>query len=201
MRGRAMKLTELTLATLLCAALVAGAGCGGGEGAEPTSTPTISPSPIAGDTFEIYLVNTSNQSQVNYSNLDSIPLQDEPILSATDIVSYNWSSHLIELTDEGCARFEEVIPPEGYPTQSFLVVAYSERAYSGPIWSSRWSVLSSYHPPYPVSVYTTEDWGEDFKCNYSNTIEIACFYPFECKELRNSATIYHALKQAGILVE
>ena len=116
-----MRLTKLTLLALLCAALVAGAGCGGGQSAEPTPTPTISPSPVPSGIFKIYLVNTPNLSQINYSNLESIPLQEIPLLTETDIKSYNWSSHRIELIDEGCARFEEAIPPEGqYHTSSGL---------------------------------------------------------------------------------
>jgi|GEM_PF-2672785 len=211
MRGRAMRLTKLTLLAMLCAALVAGAGCGGGQGVEPTPTPTISPSPVHSGIFEIYLVNTSNLSQVNYSNLETIPLQEIPLLTETHIISYNWSNHSIKLTDDGCKRFEEAILPEEYTSQSltvvtynrraFVIVAYSKRVYSGEIWSSHMIRYSSYFPPYPVIVYATEDWGEDFKCNYSNTIEIACFSPFECAELLNSVIIYDALQQAGILIE
>ena len=197
MRGRGMRLTELTLLALLCAALAAGEGCGGGEGAQPTPTP----SPIPSGIFEIYLVNMSNESwDGNYSNLENIPIYEVPLLTETHIVSYNWSNHSIKLTDEGCKRFEEVILSETYPSLSFIVVAYSNRVYSGPIWSSHMVRYSSYFPPYPVIIYPSEGPGKEFlMCNYSNTIEIACFSPFECA--RNSPITYDALQQAGILVE
>jgi len=198
MRGRAMRVTELTLAALLCAALAAGTGCGGGQSAEPTPTPTISPSPIPTGIFEIYLVNTFNLSQINFSNLDSIPLQDEPILSATDITSYNWSNHSIKLTDVGCAQLEKALSETAQT--AFVAMANGERLYWGLIRPYFWLTVSSYIPECPVIVYSKKDLGETLKCNYSNTVRIQCAWS-GCEELRNSETIYMALKQAGILIE
>ena len=128
MRGRAMRLTKLTLALVLCAALVAGAGCGGEKGAEPT--PTLSPTPSG--IFEIYLVNTSNLSQINFSDLENIPLQEIPLLTETHIISYNWSNHSIKLTDEGCRYFLEELEEKSNTFHSpFIVVADGERIYRG----------------------------------------------------------------------
>jgi len=187
-----MRVTKLTLLALLCAALVAGAGCGGGEGAEPTPTP----SPIPSGIFEIYLVNTSNMSQVNFSDLDSIPLQDEPILSATDIIAYYWDDrqsgrHDIELTDEGCRYFWGEVAKTDTVYCSFIVIVNGERIYRGAFWP----MYSSLYPVNP-SIWYLPPGG----CNYSSGITIYGGTS-DRTDLLYDSRIYSALKQAGILIE
>jgi hypothetical protein len=192
MRGRAMIVTKLTLAALLCAALLADAGCGGGQSAEPT--PTVSPSPVAGGAFEIYLISPAaevNLTDTNCSKIGDINLPKEPIISSEDVVSYNWSRQYFELTYEACQNLSGELEKTGTWHNPFVVVANGERIYRG------WFVnaFSSYWPACP-SIWYLPPGG----CNYSTGFTISAGL-HENSDLRYDSRIYSALQQAGILIE
>jgi hypothetical protein len=103
----------------------------------PTALPTPSPSPSpttpeAGE-FSIYLlageVPTSELSTVDLRDLD---LQDEPIVSETDIIAYTWDTHEIELTAEAYERIRDLfVLPVRVQGMPFVVSVGSEPVYAG----------------------------------------------------------------------
>ena len=194
MRGRAIRLTKLTLAVLLCAVLVSSVGCGGGQGAEPTPTPTISPSAVPNGTFEIYLISPAaevNLTDTNCSKIGDLNLLEEPIISSEDIVSYNWSRQHFEITYEACQYLSGELEKTDTWHNPFVVVANGERIYRG------WFVnaLSSYWPACPSIWYLPQG-----GCNFSTGFTISAGL-HENSDLRYDSRIYSALQQAGILIE
>ncbi len=90
------------------------------------------------DEFAIYLVDldqgmsAQDALQVNLSELD---LADTPILAIDDIISYDWETHAITLTDaayERLAQLQVLVAP-GVP---FVVCIDREPIYRGAFWAS-----------------------------------------------------------------
>jgi hypothetical protein len=72
-------------------------------------------------------------------DLDQIPLQDEPAVKMTDIVSYNWANHRIELTPEGHNQLNAAF--QSSAKDGFVVVANGEPIYLG---AFMWYLTSNY---------------------------------------------------------
>ena len=106
------------VATCICAVL----GCQGVRGDGPR--------------LAIFLVQKASP------DLNKIELQDAPLLTDEDIVSYNWRDHVLVLTDEGFGKLptSEGVGVYGKP---FIVVADGTRCYLGAFWTGFSSVI---HP-------------------------------------------------------
>jgi hypothetical protein len=82
------------------------------------------------------LVDEVSTAELSMLDLAEVELQDEPIVSAGDIISYSESTHEMELTAEAYARiqqlFELPVRVSGLP---FVVSVGDERIYAGAFWT------------------------------------------------------------------
>ena len=82
------------------------------------------------NTFGIYLTtNSVGPRMLGYGEGDwsTIRLAESPVISATDIISYDFAEHSMKLRPEALARIPRP-PVQGIP---FVVVANGERVYLG----------------------------------------------------------------------
>ncbi len=92
--------------------------------------------------FAIYLL-SQDMSALDASkmDLDQLPLENEPLISGEDIISYQRANHSIQLPPAAYRRFQQVYPKpikvSGIP---FVVCVGSERIYSGALWSPASSI-------------------------------------------------------------
>jgi hypothetical protein len=163
----------------------------------PTTLPTPSPSPSpttpeAGE-FSIYLlageVPTSELSTVDLRDLD---LQDEPIVSETDIIAYTWDTHEIELTAEAYQRIRDPFAlPVRVSGMPFVVCVGADRIYAGAFWTPASSISFD-------GVVILEPFDVD-----SRVISIVLGYPspeaFTGKDPRSDPRILQSLDAAGKL--
>lgn len=147
------------------------------------------------EAFELYLLANENARGMDVIDtpLETLALADAPLLTTTDLVNYERSSHTIQLTDEGLrkvtALFEEGFQVAGIP---FVIVARGERLYAGAFWTP----LSSQSFDGVVimdPVFSTEN----------NTLQIALGYPgvdfYSGADPRIDARLLDALDEAGVL--
>jgi len=139
------------------------------------------------NTFSIYLpAEKIPVDQILGKNLQEIKLQDKPILSIDDIISYDKDTHKITLTSSAYNRFMDL--DAGTP---FIVCVGDERIYMGAIWSDLYStsfggiVISK-----PVK-------------RENSVIDIVLGYPsqhfFKGTDFRSDPRIFYSLEQAGKL--
>lgn len=104
--------------------------CGQAEDKEPFV--------LEGEAFELYLISDQNITGGNLHDyeLDDLPINEKPFLSTKDIVSYMWTDHAINLTEEAYLKvvvnFSRGLPINGAP---FVIVSNNERIYTGAFWS------------------------------------------------------------------
>ena len=87
--------------------------------------------------FAIYLlaqdIPTADLSQTDINQLN---LESKPLISSDDIVSYEKTTHTIELTQDAYSRIQKVFPTpvrvNGIP---FVVCVGKERIYTGAFWT------------------------------------------------------------------
>ncbi|WP_010251004.1 M56 family metallopeptidase [Acetivibrio cellulolyticus] len=92
--------------------------------------------------MEIYLVKGSNQKYTSeVADLASLELENEPLLSKDDIISYNWDLHSVKIKNTGKITNELL-------QRRFVVVADGEKIYQGAFWSALYSMV----PP-EIGVY------------------------------------------------
>jgi hypothetical protein len=87
--------------------------------------------------FAIYLLDQPvSTSQLSQIDLGELSLQNKPIVSGNDIVSYDPSNHTMELTRRAYDRIQDIFPMpvkvDGIP---FVVCAGEERIYAGAFWT------------------------------------------------------------------
>ena len=87
--------------------------------------------------FGVYLlaqdVPTADLAQMDIRQLR---LQDQPLFSSDDIVSYDAESHTIELTQAAYTRLQRVFPmPVRVAGIPFVVCVGEERIYTGALWT------------------------------------------------------------------
>lgn len=87
----------------------------------------------AGD-FAIYLLAEDIKvSEMAAVDLQNLPLQDAPVISTADIVSYNWGTHEIKLTAAGFDRVMALqVRTWGLP---FVVCVDRKPVYWGAFWT------------------------------------------------------------------
>jgi hypothetical protein len=101
-----------------------------------TPAPATAPAPTAmftsepGD-FSIYLL-AHHLAAHKVPTLDVLELEQEPILSISDIIAYSWETHTIELTASAYERIGELeFPVDG---TNFVVCLGLDPIYSGAFW-------------------------------------------------------------------
>jgi len=87
--------------------------------------------------FAIYLLEDDIQaSDLSEKSLDQLDLQDEPLLSQDDLLSYTQSTHEMELTDAAYQKlqnlFDNSVGVRGLP---FVVTAEHQPIYTGAFWT------------------------------------------------------------------
>jgi hypothetical protein len=81
--------------------------------------------------LSIYLL-TQHIAAHQVSTLDVLDLEQEPILSISDIIDYSWGTHTIELTAPAYERMGELeVPVDG---TIFVVCLGREPVYAGAFW-------------------------------------------------------------------
>jgi hypothetical protein len=78
--------------------------------------------------FEIYLIKTDD------ADLQKAELYDTPLLTADDIISYNWGKHYITLTDNS---EKKIVDNTKLFLKHFMVIADNIRCYKGVFWTYR----------------------------------------------------------------
>ncbi len=141
------------------------------------------------DGFAIYLLDEPVPTdQLTRIDLDELILQNKPILSSDDIISYDPTDHTIELTRKAYNRIRQIFPMpvkvDGIP---FVVCAGDERIYRGAFWTP----LSSLSYDGVIIMQPLDPAG--------TTIRIALGYPapevFTGNDPRGDPRILHALEQ------
>ncbi|QRN82977.1 hypothetical protein JR338_11260 [Chloroflexota bacterium] len=148
-----------------------------------------------GEAFELYLLEDSQAhgSDIINTPLNDITLAETPLLTTADLVSYEHSTHTLQLTDGGFQKVTDLLE-EGFQVAGipFVIVSRGERIYAGAFWT----MLSSQSFDGVVimdPVFLTE----------SNTIQITLGYPgsgfFTGTDPRADARLMDALEGAGVL--
>lgn len=74
------------------------------------------------------------QHDLTGSELDCGRLADQPLLSAADILAYQWDTHQIEITHEAYQRLSRLeVPISGQP---FVACVGRHPVYSGALWTA-----------------------------------------------------------------
>ncbi len=164
-------------ATLLLAAVLG--AC------RPRPTP-----PAAGD-FAIYLLAQKRSvGDLSGADLQTLQLEQEPVLSGADITAYARATHEITLTAEAAARIEQLPIAAGGAGLPFVVCVGSERIYAGAFWSALSSL--SYDG---IAIEVLRGW--------RRPLHIQLGYPespafFKGQDLRADPRILQALDRAGV---
>lgn len=164
----------------------------------PTPTPTPSPTPVLSPAtitptiengFSIYLLaqNIPPEKLVILSHLE---LENKPVLSINDIVTYAKATHEIELTASGYERIHSLsVPTNG---RAFAVCVNGAPIYSGAFWAGYSS--QSFDGIVIDPIYATKE---------HPVIQIQLGYPgpdfFHGDDPRSDPRILQALEQAGKL--
>jgi hypothetical protein len=159
----------------------------------PVPSPTPSPTPLQTSDFSIRLLAEDlPAAELAALDLGELPLQEEPIVSAEDVVAYSRETHEIELTAEAYGRvrqlFASPVPVLGIP---FVVGVGAERIYSGAFWTPASSISFD-------GVVICEPFDVD-----RHVIKIVLGYPsreaFTAKDPRSDPRILQSLAAAGRL--
>ncbi len=134
--------------------------------------------------FGIYLIKKDN------SDLKKIELFDNPIITSSDIIKYDWNKHEIELTEAGFKKLPNS-KDVGTGGKHFVVVADGIICYRGAFWTSISSISYS-NPIINVSQITPKS---------KNTVLIERAYPSASfakgDDPRNNKHIYNSLYNLG----
>ena len=122
--------------------------------------------------------------------LSHFEIADKPVISQSDIVSYDWDTHEIQLTARAFSKLEAMeIPTTGI---SFLVCVNKNPVY----WGAFWTLVSSRTFNGVTIMLKPPMYGE-------NIIRIELGYPapefFSGSDPRNNLAIKQALEKAGKL--
>jgi hypothetical protein len=93
--------------------------------------------PVPSDRFAIYLLaEDSDAPSLADRDLGSLPLQDQPLLSSDDFISYRAETHEVQLQASTCQELQQALPQNiGVRGVPFVVCVGSERIYAGAFWT------------------------------------------------------------------
>lgn len=182
-----MKTTLVLFSALLLLALVE---CGTGVPTSPAAPPTAIMTPTRTYAFAIHLL-ADNVPPEQLAILSHLELESEPILTIDDIVTYDKSSHEIELTAAGYERIHGFqVPTSG---RAFAVSVNGEPIYTGAFWT----LLSSQSFDGIVILV------DPIEVAKEPTVQIQLGYPgpdfFRGDDPRSDPRVLQALGQAGKL--
>ncbi len=91
------------------------------------------------DHFAIYLLAQDIPArELAQIDIGQFVLESEPIISSDDIVSYDQTSHRIELTPAALTRIQQIFPiPVELDGIPFVVCVGKEQIYAGAFWTPR----------------------------------------------------------------
>lgn len=146
----------------------------------------------AGDFSVRLLAHDVTATELSISGLDEFQLQEQPILSVSDIIAYSWTTHEIELTAEAYARIGELFTlPARVRGIPFVVSVGRERIYAGAFWTPLSSISFD-------GVVILQSFDPD-----THVIRIGLGYPspeaFAGPDPRSGPRILQSLEAAGIL--
>jgi hypothetical protein len=157
--------------------------------APATETPSVDP-----EAFELYLVADPQIAgpDLPFYDLEDLPLAEEPLISADDLIRYTWDFHSFEVKEEIytqiMALFSNNVPMSGLP---FVILSNGERIYTGALWSP----ASSLHFGGVTIIYPFDPTG--------GPIFITLGYPDESyffgEDPRSDPRLREALEEAGVL--
>ena len=92
---------------------------------------------VQNDHFAIYLLTQEiPATELSQVDIDQLVLEQEPILSGNDIVSYDKTSHSMELTQTAFTRIQQIFPmPVKVNGIPFVVCVGKQRIYTGAFWT------------------------------------------------------------------
>ncbi len=137
--------------------------------------------------FAIFLLADSTISAVHAVTqlIDTLILEDQPLIAIEDVEQYKWSDHTLTLNTEN-DRLKAMESSTGKSLGiPFVITVGEERIYLGGFWY--W--YSSYMPSFP---YTSVS---------SKGLYIEKGVSDGTKDVRNDDRIYQSLKAAGVLIE
>jgi hypothetical protein len=140
------------------------------------------------EAFALYFLQDSSLdfSDLDASQLESLVLEDTPLLTSADMAHYNWQRHSFLLSDTSTVAFPKY--DTGVP---FVVTSKGQRLYIGALWS----IISSLLPIREAVIYT-DKYGE------ARTFVIEWNEPIGSngpEDPRGPAVLKEALLQAGKL--
>lgn len=150
--------------------------------------------PSSPEEFGIYLLAEDRPAtQLGEEELHTVALQERPLISTGDIVTYDAESHAMQLSEEAFRRVQEIFPlpvrVDGIP---FVVRVGDERIYAGAFWTPLSSLIYD-------GVVILQPLGEP-----DGMIGLALGYPspqaFSGQDPRGDPRIIAALEKAGKLV-
>ena len=150
--------------------------------------------------FEIYLIEGSSEELQQLimseesvaSNLETVSLEDTPLISNPDIVSYEWRTHRIHITQEANDRLVDYgLDTSLDTTVPVVVTAARERIYIATFWP----IFLSSIPACPAITFfeATAESEPHLWIGYTgNTWQ---------SETVNDSRIYNTLEAAGLLAD
>jgi hypothetical protein len=178
----------LCILNILCACQIVPEASPVSVQTEPESNSASTNQEPAGP-FGIYLTPAYiRNEELADSGLDCGRVADEPLLSAADILSYDWEMHQIQVTHEAYQRLSRLeVPVSGLP---FVTCVGRHPVYSGALWT----MLSSASFEGVVILFPLLE---------PDSLQIELGYPgpdfFQGNDPRSDPQIHESLSQAGKL--
>lgn len=145
---------------------------------------------IDGEGFAICLTK-EDISPAQMEALSHVDIADQPIISISDVITYNAQTHEIELTDEAFKRISQLdVPVRG---KSFMVCVDKAPIY----WGAFWTPISS------MSFDGVTIW-KPLNSQEPTVITLELGYPslsfYSGEDPRNNVQVMESLEQAGKLI-
>jgi hypothetical protein len=142
-----------------------------------------------GSDFAIYRLKdaTLTASQVWDQPIQNLVLADSPFLTLNDLRSYNWQTHTFSVTASVDTELVKLRRTHGSVGGiPFVVTVANERVYLGTFWYAYSSMIAQV--PYIDLIL------DPHRICKSQSVLVQ-------EDKRTDARIYHALKNAGVLIE
>lgn len=145
--------------------------------------------------FAIYLVDLDQGMSAQDAlqvDLDELELADTPILAIDDIISYDWETHAITLTDTAYERLAQLQVPIA-PGAPFVVCVGREPVYRGAFWAS---FSSASFDGIAIVLPPVEELPIRIQLGYPESLGL-----FTGEDLRSDPRILQALAETGKLIQ
>ena len=154
----------------------------------PTPAPIERP---ASEGFAIYLpARKITANEMLEANLSDLELEDKPVLSVDDIVTYSKNTHEIELTSAAYERLSQLsVPIAGMP---FVVCVDRAPVYGGAFWVGYSSM--AFNGIVVDTLFATQNRPIRIQLGYPESPEL-----FVGEDRRSDPRILQSLEQAGKL--